>query len=528
MKIDGLKLNKLDHLFKYLNTIKYMKARQIGFQLLRRIYNPKYADVKGSLSSCPEIQWTTMGNHDAPSVEGSTFRFSFLNQSVVFRGAIDWNYAKNGKLWTYNLNYFDFLSDPALEDDLKTSLMRDFTSKRLEIKDGMESYPVSLRIINWIKYCSSNSLREFDDFIYSQACLLSKSFEYHLLGNHLLENAYSLLFAAFYFRDESFYDLASRVLREQLKEQILADGAHFERSPMYQQILFTRLLDALHFSRQDTWKTDLITRFETSAGQMLSWLLQISYRNGNVPMVNDCSPGSAPETRELQRYATSMDIEPQPLDLGESGYRMVRKESYECFLDLGNIGPDYIPGHAHSDTFNFEFYINGQPLIVDTGISTYENNDTRQLERSTSAHNTVKVDQIEQSEMWGAFRVARRAHIIELEERENYFRAIHDGYKSRSGVLHQREFEFKPNQVIITDTLLGGASIPAVAYFHFPVDIHSTLVDNVCDIGESKIVVHKGISQLASYEKAERFNVRIKCQVLEVKFLGKLVVAIDL
>lgn len=35
------------------------------------------------------------------------------------------------------------------------------------------------------------------------------------------------------------------------------------------------------------------------------------------------------------------------------------------------IGPDYIPGHAHADTFNYELRIDGVPFIVDTGISTY-------------------------------------------------------------------------------------------------------------------------------------------------------------
>ena len=78
---------------------------------------------------------------------------------------------------------------------------------------------------------------------------------------------------------------------------------------------------------------------------------------------------------------------------------MVKRSSYELFLDVGNIGPDYQPGHAHSDTFNFELIFKNKPIIVDTGISTYEKNNTRQLQRSTFSHNTVMIGNSEQSEV---------------------------------------------------------------------------------------------------------------------------------
>ena len=47
-------------------------------------------------------------------------------------------------------------------------------------------------------------------------------------------------------------------------------------------------------------------------------------------------------------------------------------DNYELFIDVGNIGPDYQPAHAHSDTFNFELIKGDNPIFVDTGISTYE------------------------------------------------------------------------------------------------------------------------------------------------------------
>jgi uncharacterized heparinase superfamily protein len=50
-----------------------------------------------------------------------------------------------------------------------------------------------------------------------------------------------------------------------------------------------------------------------------------------------------------------------------------------------------------------------QRVIVDSGVFEYEAGDMREYVRSTAAHNTISVDGAEQSEIWGAFRVGRRA-----------------------------------------------------------------------------------------------------------------------
>ena len=108
-------------------------------------------------------------------------------------------------------------------------------------------------------------------------------------------------------------------------------------------------------------------------------------------------------------------------------------------MDIGPIGPDYIPGHAHADTFNFEFLYKKRPIIVDIGISTYEKNSRRQTERSTEYHNTIRIDEKDSSEVWGGFRVGRRAKITSYNEEKNKITATHDGYK-RMGALHSRSF----------------------------------------------------------------------------------------
>ena len=77
--------------------------------------------------------------------------------------------------------------------------------------------------------------------------------EYHLLGNHLLENGFSLLFGAYYFQDETIYKIAKKIVVSELEVQILADGSHFELSPMYHQILFHRVLDCIQLIKLNTF-----------------------------------------------------------------------------------------------------------------------------------------------------------------------------------------------------------------------------------------------------------------------------------
>ena len=161
-------------------------------------------------------------------------------------------------------------------------LIRDYIQKEKYLKDGKEAYPISLRGINWIKFLSKHSIsdRQINEVLYNHYQLLLHNLEYHLLGNHLLENGFSLFFGAYYFRDETMYSKAVLILKEELKEQILSDGAHFELSPMYHQILLNRTLDCIYFSELNLWKHDeLDSVLKEKASKMLAWLREVTFSN---------------------------------------------------------------------------------------------------------------------------------------------------------------------------------------------------------------------------------------------------------
>ena len=506
-----------------LRTIFYLKMKQIYYRLyyiarnkLRKLYNFKYPLTLKSYVKV--INWS-------PSIaSSSTYKnntFIFLNIKHHFEKKTDWNYSVYGKLWTYNLNYFDFLYQEKLSRDDGLSLIYDFMGQNEKIKDGFMPFPISLRGINWIRFLTKHKIedQEINDSLYAQYYILLDNIEYHILGNHLLENGFSLLFGSYYFQDEKFYLKAKKILTNELEEQILKDGAHFELSPMYHQIMLFRVLDCISLVKNNDWKNqELLELLTKKAEIMLGWLNTITYENGDIPLLNDSTNNIAPTTNELNEYAITLKVKIKKLELNDSGYRKIKNERYEIIMDIGNIGPDYIPGHAHSDTFNFELYIEGKPFIVDTGLSTYETNTRRTLERSTISHNTVEIDGINQSAVWGGFRVARRAKIIHLKESENYIEATHNGYKG-IGALHTRKFITHEDSIVIEDSIEGSRKYQGIAYLHFYPGILPEVKGNKIIILDTEIIIHNTDSlKIEEYEYATEFNKLINAFKIKIIF----------
>jgi uncharacterized heparinase superfamily protein len=369
----------------YWNTVRHLRLQQLVYQVVNRLRSKPALTI----DTAP---LTSYGLTVAPPDKPQTLidqTFTFLNQSVTFPSEVDWNYEQNGKLWQYNLNYFDFLNQPGFDADQGVRLIRHFMTQAKVLRGGLEPYPTSIRIINWIRFLSHNQLQLTDINIHllAQIRLLKNRLEFHLLGNHLLENGFALLTGALYFQDRKLYQKAIRLVRSELTEQLFQDGGHYERSPMYHQILLDRLLDCCQILRKDAWHSDpdADTFLFRQASRMLGWLETVTFSNGTIPLVNDAAEGIAPTTAQLLMKAERIGIEPERIILSDSGFRKFRTPVYEIVANVGSVGPDYQPGHAHADTFSFELHVHSQPIIVDTGTSTYETNARRQWERSTTA-----------------------------------------------------------------------------------------------------------------------------------------------
>ncbi len=509
----------LQTLYLYLQTLWYLRPIQIYYRLFywirakfRKLFGLKYP-LKIPHTSKPLSLKEGIAN---PTSFLGNNTFEFLNLSHQFEHKINWNYWGNGKLWGYNLNYFDYLNQDNISVNQGIVLINTFIDDLPTNTLGLEPYPVSLRGMNWIKFLAKHQIKnaEIDASLYAQYQILYQHQEYHLLANHLLENGFALLWAAYYFEDERFYKSAKDILTAQLKEQILADGAHYELSPMYQQTLLFRLLDCINLIKNNPEKFEVNFGgfLEIKAKMMLEWLGYPTFKDGKTANFNDVALGIAPSTLQLQEYATRLGIlitnqNRKGLILSnESGFAKANFANYEMVIDAGNLGPDYFLAHAHADNLCFELNINNCPVLVNTGTSTYEANARRQTERSTAAHNTVTVEEQNSSRVWGGFRVGKRAKVFDVICNDNTIEASHDGYKNL-GVIHTRKFEFQDQQIIIQDTVKG-KSLEAKAYLHFASGINikqnedGSLETDVCKI---RFVNAKHI-YLSEYQQAVGFN----------------------
>lgn len=504
------------------HTVRHLKPIQFIYRLKYKLCRVKIpvCDSRMAVSSDKLIFQLSVPSYRSYY----NCHFVFLNCEKYFDGKIDWEYAGYGRLWTYNLNYFEFLNQEDMNQEEGCELIREFLATLSSNKTAWEPYPLSLRIISWIRFFLRYKIREveFDISLYQQLMVLSRKLEYHLLGNHLLENGFALLFGAYYFNHSFFYQKACKILIPQLKEQILEDGGHFERSPMYHSIMLYRVLDCYNLVlHNEAFGNELIKLLKEKAERMLGWLSKIVYSDGSFPLMNDAAFGIAPTYIQLADYAGRLGIDGNgDVLLGESGYRKLRIGPFELLADVGCIGPDYQPGHAHADTFSFELHVNGRPVVIDTGTSTYEINETRFYERSTRAHNTIVIKGRNSSEVWGGHRVARRAKVKFIEDSPDYIEAIHNGYKH----WHRRQFRIHNNGLQITDQIEG----EGIAYFHFAPEESYSIVKNII-IGKDYIFSFEGAVKIQNGQSwyAPEFNKRITNCHIAVTFKNKLILFIQ-
>ena len=526
---------------RYFHTIRFLKFKQIYHKIWFHLIDPSidYSPAANlrvlKKTFCIPVQKKiSLLNKD---------RFYFLNKSWSL-SEIGWNRNDNTvpKLWRYNQHYFDDLNaiDASKRKLWHDQLLMHWVNDNPVGKGvGWEPYPISLRIVNWIKWHLSGNILS-DPCIQSlalQTRWLSKRIEKHILANHLFSNAKALIFTGLFFsskESEIWLNKGLKIIDDELNEQVLSDGGNFERSPMYHSIFLEDILDLINISQvyPKAIQERQVNKWIKKLNDMFRWLDTMSHPDGEISFFNDSAMGTATNLNELVNYAQRLGIKYSANKfntakiLADTGYIRLTSNNAITLLDVAPIGPDYQPGHAHADTLSFELSLFGQRLLVNGGTSEYENSPVRQYERSTKAHNTVVVNNENSSEVWSRFRVARRAYPFDLivKELENFvsITCSHDGYKRLFGKpIHKRNWQLFDSSLIITDHIMGSFK-NAYAYFHFHPSI--TVVKNQnskfnleMSNGQNivlEVKIGKPIIQTSYY--SPEFGKRIKTKCLKV------------
>lgn len=309
--------------------------------------------------------------------------------------------------------------------------------------DAWHPYVTSTRAGNWIAALTLEPTLATGAVAASLARQLAHvavNVEDDILGNHVIRNARALVLGGVALGSGRLTEQGLRVLRRELPEQVLPDGGHYERSPVYHSIVMRDLLE-VEAATGERFLRPVLERMQRFAAALA--------RPDGVPaLFNDGSVELAPRL-ELPPAPEGIAVSP------DTGYVVARQGGLWLAFDCGPVAPAFLPAHAHADALSFQLWLDGAPVVIDPGAWTYEAGPERDLLRGTRAHATVSVDSGDQFELWGAFRSGRLPRVELLEVSEQGASGL---VSWAGGVVHRRHIGWGPDAIVVRDVVAGPGS----------------------------------------------------------------------
>lgn len=412
-------------------------------------------------------------------------RFTFVGTTYDLGTPARWDPPGMSQLWLYHHHYWEWawtLLRHEDRDEARAAFARQFSTWSDQVQFGRWNawapYPTSLR--TWVLLNVARPLGQGTEIearlhraLQIHAGFVARNLERDVGGNHLIKNLKALIGVAVWFDDSQMLRRGTTMLEAQLRHQVLPDGGHFELSPSYHCQVLADLID-LHqlLAGADLPQPQGI---ENAIERMRRWLGAMLMPDGDVPLFNDAERVGLARIAAL---APSAPGDERLIVLRDSGYVIARTGRLHLVADVGQPCPPELPAHAQADCLTFELAIDGTRIIVDPGTSEYGSGPQRQWERSTAAHNTVTIDNEDQTEVWGAFRAGRRAPAT-LDEAALHGDTVtiiahHRGYHWLPGEPeHHRTWIVTPRKLTITDEVRGsGRHLIARRLLFSSVDVH--------------------------------------------------------
>ncbi len=144
-------------------------------------------------------------------------------------------------------------------------------------------------------------------------------------------------------------------------------------------------------------------------------------------------------------------------------------------VDCGPLGYLGIAAHGHADALALTLSIGGEECLVDPGTYSYwQEPKWRDYFRGTSAHNTVRIDGLDQSVSGGRFMWLKKARAsierMPQSPHEFDFRGSHDGYERLADpVRHMRSVRFDAASatLVVRDEIAAKKHHQVELFWHF-------------------------------------------------------------
>ncbi len=363
--------------------------------------------------------------------------------------------------------------------------------------------------------------------VYQHARFVRHWFSAHSsANNHLLGEATGLFVAALtwpHWPEAADWLLVSRkILEREAMRQVAPDGVSREQAVWYQQFVLDMLLVALLAGKANGER--FAAPFESRIEAMIDFVGCIMDAGGNVPMFGDADdgalvrlvpgPAASPfrsalgigallfRRGDFKLKAGAIDdkarwllgeqaerafaaLEPEATRLpvrqafADGGYYILgcdfdTPREVRAVVDAGPLGYTAIAAHGHADALSFTLSVHGREFFIDPGTYAYHTQrEWREYFRGTSAHNTLRVDGVDQSEQGGNFlwlRKARAGCSLWLSTAEaDSFEGWQDGYtRLADPVKHRRlvSFDKRLRRLLVEDHLEMQGTHDVELFFH--------------------------------------------------------------
>ncbi len=345
-------------------------------------------------------------------------------------------------------------------------------------------------------------------------------------NNHLIGEATGVFIATSYFDDlpgSAQWQMEShKIIADEIAKQTYADGCGREQALGYHLFVLQFFLHAGIVARHV--KKDFPETYWSCLERMIAFIGMLSEAGGAVPLFGDCDDGyvvNLGETHgdcqgllsvgailfgraEFKTWARGCaessrwllggtapahfeEITPLPAEtplvsraFPDSGYYLLQSgksgapNRVSVLFDCGELGFGALAAHGHADALSFTLRAFGSDIFVDPGTYDYFTfPEWREYFRSTRAHNTVVIDNVDQSTMLGPFLWGSRAQArcVAWRSQGQGGRVIgeHDGYtRLIDPVTHRRTLNLdgQAGEFIIQDDLMTEGQHEAAVYFH--------------------------------------------------------------
>ena len=419
-------------------------------------------------------------------------RITLLGTTRALGEPPDWQQADAPQLWRFHLHYWDWAwalaagPDRAAGRSVFARLWRSWQSSvTFGRGDAWHPYPAALRAWSWCGlYSELAAGTDLEPFFISElaahAGFLRRHLETDVGGNHLIKDLKALAGLAVFFADDRMLQRVLDRLARQLSVQVLPDGGHYERAPAYHCQVLADLIDIDGLIRAAGGPA--LRGLAPAIARMRGWLESVITPTGDVPMLNDGYPVGGATLAALRSFpaAGSPPVAAPPaagappgrlITLPDTGLIVATAGAWHLLADVGEPCPDELPAHAHADTLSCLVHVDGEPLLIDTGTSSYAPGSVRSYERSTAAHNTVEVDGANSTEVWGAFRAARRARVTRVTTSSEpdgvTIEAAHDGFSRLGGQpVHRRRWSLAADGLKVDDLVTGSGRHAIAVRWH--------------------------------------------------------------